>query len=1481
MASLIACSIMAGLLSAQNPQLSLTPQPVQHSTFPTNIAQIFPQRVEHSNTSEFSHGYCRVNISWGGGEPRVWSGEMRMTDGEMRHLTLLGSEPDVPGSIWIEESGLGIRSRSAKSFSGVHVTLDCHPEAHLQVNLFDQDKKTEFKFVWPVIELLNGAVQHVIDESGNCIRIERVPGDELSIRMVRETTIFQPGEPVQFEVLLRFLNIQKDKKLFLNVSLYRSRSNDRVLETEWPVIGDEIPATIPVVPVSFAMPQTEGVFDIVLTLHKKNDRFSLIGGSKDIIFAQRTFQCLVLSPQPVAVTNGGKIQADYRGVLVERIDPSNPNWWRRFVKSPMIPRILPGGSTTHAPTVQQYEQFHVPEPDRSTLDSVRDRVSQLSPGQLLNRPQERPLWQENFGSGHVVPYQSTKYNTQGLVEMLPSGDETLMPWEAYPIPINEPDKPHFLEIDYLSGIEQTLGISIVEPTVSGGLFPGTVDSGLHIGREIVSDNHATGRTMQHRILFWPKSKTPIVLLTNPSTNQSAVYGSIRIYRAPDAFPQSLPQSTDPNTVTLNRNQRLFATYLHRPEFCENFSATRVPGHLPHVGVSDWETFRQGIDRMVQYMRMAGYGGLMISVASDGSCLYPSRLIAPTPRYDTGVFLANGEDPVRKDVLQALATAFDRENMTLIPAIDFCMPLPTVEELIRRNAQTNTTPSPGESGMTWVGPYGNLLVDLYTSQNQSGRAPYYHLLNPNVQNAMLDVVRELVARSALHPSFGGIAVQLSPEGYAMLPEEFWGLDDDTIARFSRDTRIVVPGQGPERFTERAEFLRAHCHKQWLQWRADQVTAFYRRMAEIVVGAKPDAKLYLAGAKLFDSPLSQRTFSPSLTQPGNVANVLALHGFDLMAYRDNPNIVFMRPEKIMADNNLAAVATNLELSHTKDTAKVFQQLVGSSNPVAGLFYHQPIEHTLPSFDAKSPFQPAHSRLTTTAVPAGDQNRKRFVRHLADHDVAVFFDGSVTLPFGEEDALREMAMQFQQLPRVPFEKYDTGKTTTQPVTFRYANTESGTFCYLVNKAAFSVPVRVFFDTGPGSRVVPLAVLRDGGNARIASGGLEWSQTLRPYDFVAFAVSDANAKPNQVEINLPANITGANGQLEKQFRQFDARIRFLRDGLEWDRLPNGNFEMTPALWQQFLNEQRQLAQATAADKAATTANSPYSRPRPFSAIALPSIGHLFAGRNGNGATNTDAMPNNNGTGDDTLLHRDHEAVIPGWFVEGDATFRTAVESRPCREGSHCLHLSAQQGGGRVTSMPFDAPRTGRLFVSLWVGVAQDATQLLFRLVIRGQHQNRPFVRSATISPDIWNTIARTPPTDGIRWHSIIVPFRDLPLSGLDSLSVSLELFGNASVWVDDLRLSHLALTDAERTSFAHMSSLVNWRMSDGCVSDALDILEGYWPQLLAECMPNIDELLAQQAVANPPPPVTPPVDADAPKTSEEPKKSTLTGWIKGLKFW
>ncbi|MDR1385622.1 MAG: hypothetical protein LBJ67_17500 [Planctomycetaceae bacterium] len=1469
-----------------------------------SLQQIERQFERQKESMEFSHGYCRVSVAWGGGEPRVWEGTLRLTDGTMRQMVSLGAEPDVPGSLWLDENGtLNIASRSPKSYSGMHITLDCTPTAQLQIQMTDHDHKSQLITTVMIADLIRGAVQQTLDQSGNHIRLERVPGDELSIHIPKGTTILSPNEMTEWEILPRFLNHPHEKNLSLTVAAYRGRTNDRVNEAEFAIPDEENPpnsAKSAAIPVPFRAPNEEGVYDIVLTLHQKsNDRFPLFG-SRDKTLVQRTFQCFILSPTLPNRANPTAAQWNDRGTLVESVDPSNPNWWRRFSKLTLpLPRIgyFPGTNNAESTPVNQYEPFPQPQEEKTTLENVRDRVSQLSPGQLLNRSQPKTFWQENFGSGHVVPYHSSENNVTGFAEMPPPLDKNSPPWEAYPIPITEPNKPHFLEIDYLSGVPQTLGISIVEPSPVGGFIPSTVDSGLRVEKEIVSDQ-PVGRVLQHRILFYPKTKTPIILLVNRRDDQSAVYGALRIYRAPDEFSAFLGASGN-NVLQTRNQQRLFAAYLHRPNFCESFSATRAPGNLQNIGVTDWETFYQGISRFVQYLRMSGYGGAMVSVASDGSSLYPSPHLSPTPRYDSGVFLPHGEDPVRKDVLAALAVTFDRENLTLIPAVDFCMPLPSLEERIRQDAQA-VRPTPlAVSGLRYVGPYGNILPEQAANPDPSGRGAYYNLLNPDVQNAMIDVIRELVERSAGHPSFGGVAVQLSPDGYAILPDEYYGMDDNTIAKFSRDTRINVPGEGEQRLLTRAEFIRSQCLEQWIRWRAEQTTKFYRRMADVITNARPDAKLYLAGAKMFDHPVCQRFFTPSLLQSVSVYQPLMYLGMDPESYQNTPNIIFMRPEKLTAENHLANIAVNLELQHA-DMAHIFRQTQSWNYSTASLFYHQPLELTLPAFDSKSPFKPSRNWFAQEILPANDQNRKRFIRHLADNDVFFLFDGGVTQLLGEEDSVREMMMQYQMLPQTPFQTFRSGdEQTTQPITMRYANTERGTYCYLINNAPFSVPVRVAFSSRQGSRIHSFTALRQLSMPKNIEGGFEWSETLKPYDFVAFFISDVNAKPERIDVNSPANLIGMNGQLGKKLNQLDDRIRLSRSWLAWDVLVNGSFETSPEEWKQYVLSQQQLHR----NEPAAQKTPGYSRyltpprwselfsPRNHSAASSASTSVISSEETGN-RNSSNAIDFSNATSNAALL--ENAGNVPGWILEGDATVSAMVDSSHAKAGTKSIQITAKRASetltpdtltsGTLLSHPFPSPQTGRLFVSLWVGVSQDATQLPLRLVLKGEYQNRPFLRSATIGTAIWDKISQSQAVDGVKWRPVVVPFSDLPLTNLETLSVGVELSAPATVWIDDVKLFHLAFTDTERTSLMRTLSVANYYLNKGRISDTLGILDGYWSQLLAECMPNVEELVAAQSQL---PPAATPASPSAKQAAQavpppQPEKNkTWSDRLKKFRIW
>ena len=127
---------------------------------------------------------------------------------------------------------------------------------------------------------------------------------------------------------------------------------------------------------------------------------------------------------------------------------------------------------------------------------------------------------------------------------------------------------------------------------------------------------------------------------------------------------------------------------------------------------------------------------------------------------------------------------------------------------------------GSRGIELIGADGRSWRE--SQKTVRGLAPYYNPLDPRVQQAVLDVVNELAARYHAHPSFGGLAVELSGLGYLQLSGLDWGYDDDTIARFSQATGIAVPGgDGNDRYKQRHDLLTSQHEAKWVRWRSEEL------------------------------------------------------------------------------------------------------------------------------------------------------------------------------------------------------------------------------------------------------------------------------------------------------------------------------------------------------------------------------------------------------------------------------------------------------------------------------------------------------------------------------------------------------------------------------------------------------------------------------------------------------------------------------------
>ena len=166
---------------------------------------------------------------------------------------------------------------------------------------------------------------------------------------------------------------------------------------------------------------------------------------------QRKVQFIVLAPEAVAQTGEAPT------ARVVEINPVNPRWWERFANLPLIPGFRQG-----------------------------------------------PL-----GNGDSATWNHPVLGP--MVQLGPHGTPPDISWEAYPLPINHPGQVHVLEVEYPSDVPQAMGISLLEPNAAGAVMPIGLDSGVYVSDE---EAESPPRLARHRIVFWPKTKTPLVLITN-------------------------------------------------------------------------------------------------------------------------------------------------------------------------------------------------------------------------------------------------------------------------------------------------------------------------------------------------------------------------------------------------------------------------------------------------------------------------------------------------------------------------------------------------------------------------------------------------------------------------------------------------------------------------------------------------------------------------------------------------------------------------------------------------------------------------------------------------------------------------------------------------------------------------------------------------------------------------------------------------------
>lgn len=1020
----------------------------------------------------------RLRIAWGGGhEARKWVGRIGLSQGSFADMQLLGMDADAAGSIWNEADTIRIESIRPHRFDGIDISVMANTDARLIIELTADHLETPLKVEAPVADLMKQPLRNALDQSGNVLLVDRAPGDTLRIESDREQLIFTPGEEFSFIVRPVIEGLEPGTTIDVATTLTPARGGNRL----WSSPEQRLPVPVsgePSFVLNVPMPTDEGVYTIHLSLtHPPGFRDRFLPGVANKPLAERSFQVVVLKSVPEPPTGN----LNWQSVL--EIDPANPRWWQRL----------------------------------STWTQL----------QRLRWIPERPL-----GSSMANVVEDSLGRSVDLPPTAAGGEPE---WQTYPLPIEKVGAPHLLEVEYPADREQHFGLSIMEPNAAGRLMPVGRDSGVYtdpLGTSEQTERHT------HRFVFWPRTNSPLLLVTNLHPSASARYGRIRVLRGSDHLAGSLPPRP------WRDSERLVAAYISRPLFPEMMGASEGLDVASGQSMDDWQTFYEASKRLSDYLPYAGYNGAIVSVLADGSSIYPSERLLPSPSYNTGRMVTGTHDLPETDGLELLLRTLDRKGLALVPTLQFASPLPELESL-RRAAD------PTLSGLEWVGPDGHTWLAVYGTNR--GLGPYYNLLNDRVQQTLLDVAHEVLTRYGQHAAFAGLAVQLSGDGYSQLPGLDWGLDDATIADFQRDTGIQLNITGPDRFAVRRETLATE-HGQyieaWRKWRAARVTRFYRELALLVHQSGPDRRLLLTTEDMLSNPRVRTQFQPNVlaTRP-RLERLMFELGIDRKELEQAGAIVcparFVGPASPLVDR-----AIDLEINEAVTLAERNATEPGYQ---AASFYHRPSRRRLASFDAKSPL-PSYTLLVNQSSADQTSVRQQYALAMSERDPSLFVDGGELLPMGQEDSMRDVRRLLQQLPthaQVTVEH-------AQPATIRTYAAADSTTIVVVNECPWRTEVEVLLELPVD---VDLELLtgdtenQDAAHQRLKlqTGRQSWKLKLEPYAIQAARLTAAGVKVAEVRATI-----GEKSKSELAARVNELNNRVLTTPSTYHVLTNPGFEAT-----------------------------------------------------------------------------------------------------------------------------------------------------------------------------------------------------------------------------------------------------------------------------------------------------------------------------------
>jgi hypothetical protein len=628
---------------------------------------------------------------------------------------------------------------------------------------------------------------------------------------------------------------------------------------------------------------------------------------------------------------------------------------------------------------------------------------------------------------------------------------------AVKVTLPRPFTPYLLEWDYPDDGKRTMEVIVQEALNSGNSYE--LQTGVFCGDEYPT----SGTMLVHRCVYWAKEQDIAVIFMTARKDAPAAVAQLRIYE----IAGGLPDAGVKPAAAVDGWTRTLAVYFEDPAVIYNFGVKS--GLMPD--------FEDMLDRLMAYMKWSGQDMFVYPGVWYQGAMYPSA-DAPYPYMPR---------PHPHNYIRCILEKFAAEGLTFMPTINL--------HNIPLRGKHDLGPAAIASGTIHATPAMILDTGKPNPGGWHGTPPNFNPLHPATQEAIARYVEDMLDLYADSPAFKGIVFHLTTHTTLWFGGIEAGYNDYCIEQFERDTGITVPvpRDVPERGKLYYEWLTANAREPWIDWRCQQISVFYRRLADQISARRPDLRLGIFSYR----PTVSELKDPRFGTPGYPETATRESGFDPKYYQDSANIIVAQTiypadyrwsfGRYQKDN----IRREMQRDR-KALADTYAVLESACHPWVNMhdrYWEDPVGKDNP---LKAEWLREHPWRVSTLNPNHIHFMEQFILPLRHGDVLGFSKGGFLIgTLGFEEQMAEFSKAFRALPAKRFGDLPGSPET---VKCRSLTTPEETWFYAVNTSPAAATVSFVLDRQP-AQVVELSDQR-----QIAVPETRFRVELKPYQLRSF---------------------------------------------------------------------------------------------------------------------------------------------------------------------------------------------------------------------------------------------------------------------------------------------------------------------------------------------------------------------------------------------